>query len=138
MCVKKKLSLSSEVRLSSAGDGTVIADTALMGDGSNYYLNLGEYNQDNKITANKSHSNMFEVPSLFEIIHNILKKDSNLPLYVTTTEPSKIDFTVIKMHSPVDIDVYDGEGLHTGMVENDDEDEEYIEENRPALKNVEK
>ncbi|MFA5773665.1 MAG: hypothetical protein WC908_03270 [Candidatus Paceibacterota bacterium] len=131
VCIKKKLALSSDVGLVSGGDGTVIADTALAGDGIDYYLNLGEYNKDNKFSLKKSHANIFDVPFLFDLVHNIIKGDSSLPEYVTTTQPSPVDFTVIKMHSPVAIDIYNEDGLHTGMVENDDPDLEFIEENIP-------
>ncbi len=130
-CISKKLTLSSDLGLVSGGDGTVIADTALAGNGTDYYLNLGEYNQDNKTSLKKNHADMFDISSLFDLVNNILKEDPTLPQYVTTNQPQPVDFTVIKMHSPVAIDMYNGEGLHTGVLESDDPDSEIIEENIP-------
>jgi hypothetical protein len=135
LCVKKKLVLSSDLGLTSGGDGTVIAETALNGSGADYYLNLGEYNKDNRkgeiFYSNKSHANIFKVPYLFDLVHNILRNVATLPDYVTTTAPPVVNFTVLKMHSPVAMDIVDEEGYHTGLVEDDDPELEYIENNIP-------
>lgn len=117
LCSKKKFVLSSDIDFSSGGDGTVVGGSAAYGEGEEYYLNLKEYNKDNKFDLNKDHVDMFEVPSLFYLIQNILKSDANLPEYITSVAPSPVEYTVLKMRSPVSMDVYDENDLHTGAEE---------------------
>jgi hypothetical protein len=126
LCLKKKVVLSSDVGFTSAGDGTVVGASALFGKGKYYYLNLKTYNKNNKFDLNKDHVDMFEVSYLFDIIHNILKKDSNLPEYFTLSAPEVGSYTVLKMRSPVSIDIYDDEGLHTGLLPDGEEVETEI------------
>jgi hypothetical protein len=116
LCSKKKSVLSSDIDFTSGGDGTVVGSSAAYGDGKEYYLNLKIYN-DKPGILNRDHSDIFEVPFLFDLIHNILKSDSTLPEYLTTVAPSPVDYTVLKMRSPVSMDIYDEEGLHTGAGE---------------------
>ena len=134
ICLKKKNVLSSDVGITSDGDGTVIAGSALFGEGNDYYLNLSAHNENN---SNKDHLNIFEVPVLFDFINNIMKSDPNLPEYITVDKPAPADYTVLKMRSPVAIDIYNADGLHTGIVENNDPDLDIIEEGIPNSSYIE-
>lgn len=130
-CSKKKLVLSSDAGFTSAGDGTVVSDSALFGDGEDYYLNLKQYNKDRKkqnfFYSTKDHVNIFEIPYIFNLVENILKKDSNLPEYFTEDKPSPVNYTILKMRSPVAIDIYDSDGLHTGETEENIPNSLYME-----------
>jgi hypothetical protein len=131
-CFKKKTVLSSDAGFTSGGDGTVVGSSALFGNGEKYYLNLGEFNKDKQegkiFYSGYEHANIFEVTYLYDLIHNILKKDSNLPSYITRLAPSLPSYTILKMHSPVGIDIYDDKGLHTGVIEKEDEEQNVIEQ----------
>ena len=131
-CLKKEKVLSSDLDFT-YGDKTVVAGSALYGEGTDYYLNLYKYNKDTKFEFNKKHVNIFEVPSVFDLFDNILKNTNNdLPEYITKIEPDRnISFTILKMRSPVSMDIYSEDGTHTGLVENEDPELEKIEENIP-------
>ena len=105
-----------------------MGESALFGEGKEYYLNLKIYN-DRPGSLNKDHVDIFEVPYLFDLIHNILKKDVALPEYFTLSSPGVSSYTVLKMRSPVSIDIYDEDGLHTGLVKGEEADE--VEMNIP-------
>ena len=135
LCSKKKSVLSSDVGITSGGDGTVVSGSALFGEGEKYYLNLEKYNIDNSegklFYSGNDHSNIFEVSYVYELLNNILKRDISLPKYITKSTPSPVNYTIIKMRSPVDIDIYDENNLHTGVVEGSNSDIENIEESIP-------
>jgi len=127
-CLKKKTVLSVDAGFTSGGDSTVVGGSALFGEGREYYLDLEEYNKNN---PNKDHANIFEVPYVYDLIHNILKADVGLPSYITSIAPSPVDYTIIKMRSPVAIDIYDENGLHTGIMEGINGEEDILEEGIP-------
>ena len=130
-CLKKKVVLSVDTGFTSGGDSTVVGGSALFdlfGVGEKYYLNLEEYNKDSKLLIGKDHANIFEVPDVYDLVHNILKNDDSLPSYVTSIAPSPVDYTIIKIRSPVAIDIYDDSGLHTGIVEGINGEEDMLEE----------
>lgn len=131
ICSKKKFVLSSDIKFSSGGDKTVIAESSLYGNGEKYYLDLYNFNRSNPNNKQRSHADLFEVPQLFDLINNILRLNSDLPLYITYEKPSSVNYTIIKMRSPVAIDIYNEEGLHTGLIEGDNPEFNKIEENIP-------
>ena len=98
-------------------------------------MNLEKYNIDNSegklFYSGNDHSNIFEVSYVYELLNNILKRDISLPKYITKSTPSPVNYTIIKMRSPVDIDIYDENNLHTGVVEGSNSDIENIEESIP-------
>lgn len=138
ICLKKKVVLSVDAGFTSGGDSTVVGGSALFdlfGEGKKYYLNLEEYNKDAQegkiFYSGKDHANIFEVPDVYDLVHNILKNDDSLPSYVTDTVPPPVDYTIIKMRSPVAIDIYDENKLHTGIVEGINGEEDMLEEGIP-------
>ncbi|MEI7689253.1 MAG: hypothetical protein WCI91_03675 [Candidatus Nomurabacteria bacterium] len=134
-CFKKKAVLSSDAGFTSGGDGTVVGDSALFGDGEKYYLNLEKYNNDKQegkiFYSGYEHANIFKVIYLYDLIHNILKKEASLPSYISRSVPSLPSYTILKMHSPVAIDIYDDKGLHTGVTEGENEEQNVIEQQIP-------
>jgi pimeloyl-ACP methyl ester carboxylesterase len=135
------------------GDGTVVAVSAqgisLGGKVSdaNYYFNLladnkGKMIPDDHVNILNSASGVAFVkdqvtePTMSTTTPTI-SASPTLPPYITDTEPTLADFhednLVITMHSPVDVNIYDNQGRHTGPIPNPDPTSDLIryEENIP-------
>jgi pimeloyl-ACP methyl ester carboxylesterase len=129
------------------GDGTVVAVSA-KGD-QNYYFNLfadnkGKIIPDSHVTILNSNSGVAFVKD--QVIESTTVSSASpttsaspvLPPYITDTEPTLADFhennLIITMHSPVDVNVYDSQGRHTGPIPNPDptSDLGQYEENIPG------
>lgn len=114
------------------GDGTVVDVSAegipgtLVGDAQKYYFNLFADNEGKIIPD--SHATLLNSNSGTAFAKEIILASSSsslsLPPYVTDTEPTLADFDednlVIIMHSPVDVNIYDSQGRHTGPIPNPD------------------
>jgi pimeloyl-ACP methyl ester carboxylesterase len=130
------------------GDGTVVAVSAqgiLSGKGAlneNYYFNLLADNKGKMIPD--SHVNILNSDSGVAFVKEQVTEPtqtsttvSTLPPYITDTEPTLADFhednLVITMHSPVDVNIYDSQGRHTGPIANPDPNSDLgrYEENIP-------
>ena len=117
------------------GDKTVVTPSAtfLAEDyGSTYYLNLRDFNIDNN--SNAEHSNIMEVPSLQNLIKNIItNSNTNLPEYFSKEKPEVVPYKNLRisMHSPVAIDAYDNEGNHTGLIQDSDSGNYFVDEKIP-------
>ncbi|MEK7596718.1 MAG: right-handed parallel beta-helix repeat-containing protein [Patescibacteria group bacterium] len=105
------------------GDNTVVVPSALAMATSTpnirrYWLDLGAHNKASFL--GRKHGNILEVESLRNFLKNIIKKENQtLPLYISTTTPistapdKRLRFT---LHSPsLRLNLYDGEGNHTGI-----------------------
>lgn len=112
------------------GDGTVLIQSAAtpIPNSSRYYVDLGDY-------TGVTHENIFAAIGIQRLIENILKGETDLPATVATEYPDDIHgFITIAMHSPVDINLYDEEGNHTGPIPNPapSSDLNYVEESIPG------
>jgi len=106
------------------GDGTVVASSALwlpLATGvRKYWVNLRDYGASGILhsTINRSHSDIFEIPELDTFIKNLSTRNSELPIYISESEPAgkagdiQLHFT---LHSPLSLDLYDDLGNHTGV-----------------------
>ena len=131
------------------GDGTVVALSAEQASGvsqgtSNYYFNLASYNKDQAPAID--HSNILNsIPSIGFVKSKIESTTTdNVSLiassgsYITSSVPNLqtlgVDNLVLTMHSPVDMNVYDMYGRHTGPVSNGDPNSDLLryEENIPG------
>lgn len=124
--------LTEKFNITSDGDGTVVSPSASRGDGTDYYLDISRYNENLPLFSfNRSHSDIFEIDSIFSTIKNIIEDSSDLPEYVSNTKPETLDNLIFRMKSPVSLDIYDEEGRHTGIVPNAGSDFIDIEEQIP-------
>ncbi len=101
------------------GDGTVLNSSSTVMPGENYYLDLFNYNKDNSKTLN--HATILEADVLTDFINKVIKnEDLSIP-YIYNTSPlyTTVPTTIVSMHSPVDIHLYDSTGRHTGPVYTD-------------------
>ncbi len=107
------------------GDGTVPVPSALMmassTDVRRYWVDLFAYN--NETHSNRSHKDLFEIPSLNEFVKNIIKNSADtLPAYISTSQPppetEKKTLTFF-LHSPLTLELADASGNITGLTEDD-------------------
>ena len=95
------------------GDGTVLNSSSSAMGGNQYIVNMEAYNKDNG--TNYDHAFMMENISIKSLIENIiLDIDETVPYVIDRSAKIKTKTKVVAMHSPVDIDLYDSEGRHTG------------------------
>lgn len=130
----KELGLDHSTVKTFDGDGTVVSPSSTFGENTeNYYLNLQELNTN--MSKNFGHSTILEVPSLLDLMNNIIVGSSTDNIsYITQEQPNVVPFKNIEigMHSPADIHIYDLKGNHTGLVKNQaNSDLVIFEENVP-------
>ncbi|MBU6490706.1 alpha/beta hydrolase [Patescibacteria group bacterium] len=103
------------------GDGTVPVPSVFLVTSStsvkDYWVDLNSYYNATKIK--RTHSDLFEVPSLQAFIKNLIENStSTLPSYIQTTRPLPNDITkklTYFLHSPLTLQLTDGSGNVTGM-----------------------
>ncbi|MDO8579350.1 MAG: hypothetical protein Q7R72_00565 [bacterium] len=105
------------------GDNTVLTPSALALSTSTpnihrYWLDLDSYNKASFF--GRKHNNIFEVESLRNFLKSIIKKENQAPpTYISTTTPistannKRLHF--ILHSSSLGLNLYDGEGNHTGI-----------------------
>jgi len=109
------------------GDGTVVEPSAMWANGavapSRYWVDLENYNSDNPLEIGlgyfkKKHANILEVPTLIELIKNMITHRIPPQLdYISTTAPAytgdkpRLHFT---LHSPLTLGFKDTEGNYSG------------------------
>lgn len=121
-----------------SGDGTVLTKSNSNNSDSFLYFNLDKLNSDNY--KNINHANILESQYLLSFVKdkitNTKSTDLNYDKYFTTVEPIDDSTTVtVRIYSPVEIDLYDSKGRHTGIKKNPnpDSDIDYIEEQIPGV-----
>jgi len=126
-CIVVPPALDIKPLLTFDGDGTVAIPSAVaMGTTTDkakglgvYYVDLFNYNED-KI-FDRDHKNILEVGNVRELIANIIREKDNPAenlKYITedpTTLAVKEPYIRLSLHSPVKIDVYDGQENHLGI-----------------------
>jgi len=121
---KSKCDVAYSPEYTRKGDGTVLANSFSSIFGDSIYFNLGKLERDKNVGI--KHGNILESRDLLGLIKDLVTgKDvstsANYSKYVSTTEPvEKTKWLTIRMYSPVDIDVYDSLGNHTGLKPNPD------------------
>ncbi len=103
------------------GDGTVPVPSALMmassPDVKRYWLNLDSYYKATKIK--RSHSDLFEIPSLQSFIKDLVTKSaSSLPIYISQDQPVSVSAgkkLTFFLHSSPTLKLTDASGNVTGM-----------------------
>lgn len=97
-------------------------------DSDIYYLNLPLYNANN---PDRKHSDITEVPSVQQLVENVLNGTSTTIDLISDSKPKYIDeYDIETIDSPVHISAEDTEGNITGVVIEDDE--ESIKEEMPG------
>ncbi len=111
------------------GDGTVLNKSSNIMPGNNYYFDLYNFNKDTG--KDLSHAYLMEAQPLVDFINKIIKDESVITSYVTQAVPdySTLPTTIVTMHSPVDIHLYDSAGRHTGPLYINGQ--KFVEENIP-------
>jgi hypothetical protein len=103
-----------------AGDGTVLTASNAKTSDISYFINLKEIKKDKKDDI--KHADILESTDTLNLVKDQVANavsSTNYGKYITTTEPVDTDkWLTIKIYSPVDIDVYDKDGNHTGLIEN--------------------
>ena len=115
------------------GDGTVVVPSALWiassTDVSKYWVNLDKYGGSYfGSTINRKHADILEIDELRDFINNlIIQSSSTLPEYISTSTPIKLGKRLkFILHSPLSLNLYDGDGNHTGISTTTNELEENI------------
>ncbi len=102
------------------GDGTVLVDSNSNISDRSLFINLKLFNDDTKNEVN--HADVLEAPPALDFVKKEIsntQKNNDYGKYITDTEPIDTErWLTLKIFSPVDIDVYDKEGNHTGRIEN--------------------
>jgi pimeloyl-ACP methyl ester carboxylesterase len=121
-----------------SGDGTVLTKSNSNNSDSVLYFNLNKLNLDNY--KNINHANILESKDLLSLIKDKITNKKSIDLdydkYFTTVEPIDDSTTVtVRIYSPVEIDLYDSKGRHTGIKKNPnpDSDIDYMEEEIPGV-----
>lgn len=105
--------------LDNAGDGTVITKSNSGNADSTLFFNLKELKKDTY--RNIQHANILESGALLAKVKDTITHtepvNPSYSKYFSTTEPEDTDkYLTIRVYSPVDIDVYDKDGHHTGPI----------------------
>lgn len=106
--------------MSTAGDGTVLTGSNSGNSSTTLFFNLKKIELEAK--ENIKHANILESKELQsklkEIISDTEVKDNSYDKFFTKDEPVDNDkYLKLTIHSPIDIDIYDSNGLHTGAVD---------------------
>jgi pimeloyl-ACP methyl ester carboxylesterase len=123
------------------GDGTVVAPSALWTPSSasvtNYFFNIDEYNKDTLNVVqrslklwNKDHGTILTIPELEQLVSDIVTGNTRALdeyKYIDTNQndPSP-KYLLYALHSPLNLDLYDTLGRHTGISTTTGEVEEQI------------
>ncbi len=120
--VEKVCEVIHEPIISKSGDGTVLTKSDSGNSDKVMYLNLKQSFKDT--LKNIKHENILESSHLLSMIERIISNketvDQSTDKYFTDEIPVDSEkYVSIKLHSPVDIDVYDQNGKHVGLIYNE-------------------
>ncbi len=113
-------SLSYEPSVVFEGDGTVVEASAHSGDGDQYYFNINRYNDTNGDLPSVEHGTIMSPHAVLDFVDWVIRNEPIRPLS-NTISPTAPSFAgqkriALRIHSPVSLDLYDGQGRHTGVV----------------------
>jgi parallel beta-helix repeat protein len=121
-CLGYHYEIKIEDRKTINGDKTVIEKSAHLMQISTttkkYWVNLEEYNSQD-FTVNREHKDIFEVDTLRPFIRSIVVNNITVQPFITDNNysltPSGREFVKYVIHSPLNLNVYDTLGNHTGI-----------------------
>lgn len=103
------------------GDGTVVDRSAHLMPTSTttqkWWVDLGKYNKL-RTTIDRKHNDIFEVEPLRAFIKSIIVKNIAKSTYITANPATLIqngDYIKYQLHSPLNLNIYDQAGNHTGI-----------------------
>ncbi|MDP3962700.1 MAG: hypothetical protein Q8Q03_02440, partial [bacterium] len=120
---------SVRMKKNANGDGTVVSESALWYGGGyggdEIYFNQAVYQRNTKKSL--LHADILESDSILSFMGELLATSSlvfeskPLPAYLSYQKPNASDYPwmswiTVSVHSPVDIDLYDDQGGHIGVV----------------------
>ncbi|NDB58971.1 hypothetical protein EB001_11020 [bacterium] len=113
--------INFRVSKNKSGDGTVLTKSNSGNNSILEYFNLDSLNKDKNKKIN--HANVLESTDLLNKITDTIKdqkpENPSYGKYFSTTEPiDDSDDLRIDIYSPLDIDIYDKQGRHVGLVYN--------------------
>lgn len=113
------------------GDGTVLNTSSAVMNDNKYYVDMNAYNRDNGV--NLDHAFMFENNSVKKLVEDLsIDNEESIPYVIKKNSRPTVKTRSIGMHSPVDIDLYDSDGNHTGKcLENPYSDMDCVDEEIP-------
>ena len=134
-CLLDCLFLDPEPIMTSDGDSTVVVPSAIAQNVATYFVNIKEFNQNERFFINADHASILEISSLLGFIENLVKDSSILPEFISLNKPifnpeEDKPTLRLKIHSPVSLDIYDVDGRHIGIAGSFGEDK-LIEEQIP-------
>lgn len=110
--------LSYSAIVNNYGDGTVSTNSTSQISSSTIYINLKNINSDHDKAY--EHYNILESNTVLSVIKEQVEDNGssiNNERYFSSTEPvDNSRWLTIKLHSPIDIHVYDTLGRHTGVI----------------------
>jgi hypothetical protein len=122
--IKSKCDVAYSPVYTRKGDGTVLTSSFSDKFGESIYFNLAKLEKDKGDGIN--HGNILESRDLLGLIKDLvidknISTSTEYSKYISTTEPADdTKWLTMRMYSPVDIDVYDSLGNHTGLKANPD------------------
>jgi hypothetical protein len=138
-CLGYHYEIKIEDRKTINGDATVVEKSAHLMQSSDmtkkYWVNLEGYNNEPRTIA-REHKDIFEVDTLRPFIRSIVVNNITTQPFITDNNysltPSGREFVKYVIHSPLNLNVYDTLGNHTGispegMVENGIKGSQYSE-----------
>ena len=103
------------------GDDTVVGASAHLISASTmtqkWWVDLGEYNKP-RTTIDRDHKDIFEVEPLRLFIKSIITHNISPQSNITDNSATLVlnaDYIKYELHSPLDLDIYDQTGNHTGI-----------------------
>lgn len=114
---KTKCGVDYSAEFNLNGDGTVLTKSKTDNAGETIFFDLKKHKEDLK--ANISHANILESAAILGKISNTVKNTDSVEQdynkYFSETEPVYDDeYLTVTVYSPVNIHVYDENGLHSG------------------------
>jgi len=112
--------LDHEPLFTKDGDRTVVTPSADNMNVEIYYMNLFAHNRLFQFNRNREHKDMMELDALHELFTSLFQKKEffDLPKDVSFTKPNGTKNLIVRVHSPIKIDLYDSYGNHTGVIPN--------------------
>jgi len=135
---KPTFELGRKPTTNSDGDGTVPTWSSLSAnDETKVFVDLKTYNIDVSKTKEdhiREHKDIIGSQPVKNILEHLIKNESLAGIaYTSVSKPSGTHYIMAEKHSPVDMDIYDADGNHTGYVQKviDGVSVRVIEENIP-------
>lgn len=120
VCVGYTDTIKIQDKVTLNGDDTVVARSAHSMPTSSmaqkWWIDLGKYNSNNFI--NREHRDILEVPQLRSFIHSVIVNNFTPEQYITNDSSSLVStkqYIKYQLHSPLNINIYDQAGNHTGI-----------------------